>query len=50
MPYNLGKYRLADNGKIYRVRWWWFNKLIDSGTYSWREGVRKVNELCGIFE
>lgn len=49
MTYNLGEYRYRD-GRIYRKRWLFFWKCIDEGLYRWKEGVRKVNRLCGVYE
>lgn len=49
MIYNLGNYRYK-NFKLYKRIWRFFYKCIDKGPYNYQEGVRKVNELCGIVE
>ena len=49
MVYNLGNYRYK-NFQIYKQIWWCFYKCIDKKPYSWKMGVRKINELCGIKE
>ena len=49
MPYNLGDYRY-NKGKIYQQVFWFWYTCIDSGPYTYMQGVREVNELCGIVE
>ena len=49
MRYNLGDFRY-DNGRIYKRIWWFIYLCVNKGPYSHKEGVRKVNELCEIFE
>ncbi len=47
MKYNLCDYRYS-NGKIYK-RWWWFIfDCIDNGPHTYMEGVKIINNLCGL--
>lgn len=47
--YNLGNYRYKNLG-IYKKVFWFIYKCIDKGPYSYLQGVKRVNELCGIIE
>ncbi len=49
MEYVLGEYKY-ENLKIYKKSWWCFYRYrcIDETEYNEIEGVRRVNELCGI--
>ena len=49
MDYSLGEYKY-ENLKIYKKTWWRFYKYkcIDKTEYNEIDGVRRVNELCGI--
>ena len=49
MRYNLGDYRY-DKSKIYRKCLWFIFECIDQGPYTYAEGVKVVNGLCGIVE
>ena len=45
MVYNLCNYRYK-NGKIYQKVWWFIYRCIDSGPYTYLEGVKQVNAHC----
>lgn len=44
MQYNVGNYRY-DKGNIYKRVWWFIYKHIEKGTFTYMQGVRKVNRL-----
>ncbi len=53
MRYNLGNYRYENGGILVRKRFlkiFHYYSCIDSGPYSYLDGVRRVNSICGIVE
>jgi len=46
--YRLCKY-MYKNSSIYKKGWFFYHKISDN-TFTYKQGVREVNRLCGIIE